>query len=661
MARRGDALLIEHDELLRDLADRSPYLRLRRAELLAAETVQRRRLAAVGTDGVDLVARHVELVVAPELEQQVVALGAADGPFHHAGEPADAVDVVHHVVAGLEVIEEGLGLAATLRSGLAMGPSTPGDVGLGQHGQLDARQDEAPLDRLDDDLQAGRRPLVDVRLIARRHDGDLQPLIAQHHLQTVGRTLGVGGQDHAVAVGQQPLQLRHEARRIAHHRCPAHRLDDRGGGSLGRRRHRPHRRRSVGEQPVEREVQTWECSSCGEHRAGLVRTPRHRQRACERGLLVEQIGGPITHAAGLDQHDERVGRDEVHEDVLAVGQPRQPRLHPVEHETLCKPVPLIPTPRLGGHHRLGPSANLGRGAQLSATEQLDFDDVLGGALILHAELTEPVDLVAPEVDAHGDLCRRGEHVDDRAAHGDLSAVLDLVLPAVPEAHQFGDERFGVKLLPGPNDNGGGLLDMRTEALQHRLHRNHERSRSTRLRPQVPHRSKPTTHRLNAWADPLERQRLPRREDVDLVITKVRAHIVRDALGVSRRGRDDHDRATTGDSCQRGEDEGPGRLRHRQQRAPRPEQIGQVAIAAQQGGKGRQGHLARVPEAGVNAGPGRRASHPDRLVGDAALGPHLHTDPPQDDLPDRGRHRGDDNGGGLRRQRGRRGRGRLRRR
>ena len=64
----------------------------------AAQPVQRGRVAAgVVADGVDLVGRHVELVVAPVLEQQVVALGAADGPLDHAAVAGDPVLVVHDV------------------------------------------------------------------------------------------------------------------------------------------------------------------------------------------------------------------------------------------------------------------------------------------------------------------------------------------------------------------------------------------------------------------------------------------------------------------------------------------------------------------------------------------------------------------------------------
>ena len=108
-----DALLVEHDELLGDLAHRRAHLGLGLLPAVAAEAVEGGRLAAgVVPHRVDLVGRHVELVVALVLEQQVVALHAADGALHHAAVAGDAVLVVHDVVAGLEVVEEALGVAA---------------------------------------------------------------------------------------------------------------------------------------------------------------------------------------------------------------------------------------------------------------------------------------------------------------------------------------------------------------------------------------------------------------------------------------------------------------------------------------------------------------------------------------------------------------------
>jgi hypothetical protein len=85
--------------------------------------------------GVDLVGRDVELVAALVLEQQVVALDAADGPLDHAGVAGHAVLVVHDVVAGLEVLEEP-GALALGGAGPPVGAPTTGEVGLGDDGQL---------------------------------------------------------------------------------------------------------------------------------------------------------------------------------------------------------------------------------------------------------------------------------------------------------------------------------------------------------------------------------------------------------------------------------------------------------------------------------------------------------------------------------------------
>ena len=55
------------------------------------------------------------------------------------------------------------------------------------------------------------------------------------------------------------------------------------------------------------------------------------------------------------------------------------------------------------------------GQQLAAREDLDLGEVGRRALVVHAELGEAVDLVAPQVDAHRHVGGRREHVDDRAA------------------------------------------------------------------------------------------------------------------------------------------------------------------------------------------------------------------------------------------------------
>ena len=105
-ARRGHPLLVEDDELLGDLGDRRADAALRLGEVGAAEAVQRRGLAAdVLAQRVDLVGRHVQLVVALVGEQQVVPLDAADRALDHPLVAPDAVVEVDDVHARIEVLE----------------------------------------------------------------------------------------------------------------------------------------------------------------------------------------------------------------------------------------------------------------------------------------------------------------------------------------------------------------------------------------------------------------------------------------------------------------------------------------------------------------------------------------------------------------------------
>src|SRR6266545_1744105 len=97
--------------------------------------MQARRLPAdIVTDGVDLVRRDVEPVAALVLEEQVVALDAADGARHHPAVAADAVVIVDDEVSGLEVLEDGGGLPPAGPRG-PVGAAPPRQIALGQYGQ----------------------------------------------------------------------------------------------------------------------------------------------------------------------------------------------------------------------------------------------------------------------------------------------------------------------------------------------------------------------------------------------------------------------------------------------------------------------------------------------------------------------------------------------
>ena len=159
------------------------------------------------------------------------------------------------------------------------------------------------------------------------------------------------------------------------------------------------------------------------------------QRPGQGRLLVVELDGAVPDPAGIDEHDAPARAHEVGQDALVVDEPRQPRLHAVEDLALGQALPLGASPRLGPHQRRGPGPHRLGGEHLAAPEELDVVEIGHRALVAGVELGEPVHLVAPQVDPHRQLGRRREHVDDPAPHGQLAAVLDLVLAPVAE----GDE------------------------------------------------------------------------------------------------------------------------------------------------------------------------------------------------------------------------------
>ena len=117
--------------------------------------MQRRRFATdVLAQYIDLVGRHVQLVATLVRQQQVVALDAANRPLHHALELADAMLVMHDIAAGLQVFEGAGGVGAFAWPCGPVGASTPGEVALGDDGDLGIGDRGAPMQRRSDDCRA---------------------------------------------------------------------------------------------------------------------------------------------------------------------------------------------------------------------------------------------------------------------------------------------------------------------------------------------------------------------------------------------------------------------------------------------------------------------------------------------------------------------------
>jgi hypothetical protein len=126
----------------------------------------------------------------------------------------------------------------------------------------------------------------------------------------------------------------------------------------------------VGEQPVERKVKARKLALGGD-------TPGLRQRAGQVGFLVEQLGGAVAHAPGLDQQHLGPGAEQIEQRVLALGQPWQPGLHAIEGGPLRQALPVLTAPGLLGDELRRPLANVVGWEEFTAREELGAFDVDG--------------------------------------------------------------------------------------------------------------------------------------------------------------------------------------------------------------------------------------------------------------------------------------------
>ena len=324
-----------------------------------------------------------------------------------------------------------------------------------------------------------------------------------------------GAQHHRVTGPHQTGHLGGQLGPVPQDGLPAPRLHQRDVRALGGGDQRDDAGPRPGQQPVEGDVQPRGV-------VALLEAPRGGQGVGQGRLLLQQFAGPVPHPPGLDQDDQGVRAQQVADELLGVGQPGQPRLHAVELVAVGQPVPLVATPRLGPDQAGGPVTHGLVGDQLAAAEQLDGPQVVDGALVGHVEPGQPVDLVAPQVDAHRLVGGGREDVDDPAPHGQLPAVLDDGLASVAHGHQLADQLGHVDAVTLPHDDRSGRGAERAQPLQHRLDGGDHQVRTVAARStlsaapaQLPEQSEPPAHGGHVGTDPLEGQRLPGREDLHL--------------------------------------------------------------------------------------------------------------------------------------------------
>ena len=180
-----------------------------------------------------------------------------------------------------------------------------------------------------------------------------------------------------------------------------------------------------------------------------MRTPGHRETAGEVTLFIGEHLSAIAQSTRFAQQHQTMFGHAVGQHVVAVDEPRQPRLHPIEQLTVGKPLPLLGTPRLFLDQSACSLAHLVVEDHFARWWHIDPVDLVGSTLIGDGELVDPFDFVIPQVDTHRVSRGRWIDVDDRTADGKLASCLDLVLAAIPKARQRNDDLVPVDVSAGP--------------------------------------------------------------------------------------------------------------------------------------------------------------------------------------------------------------------
>ncbi len=222
---------------------------------------------------------------------------------------------------------------------------------------------------------------------------------------------------------------------------------------------------------------------------------------------------------------------------------------------------MLSTPRVRRDQSTRSLTHLISQQQLTAPEELNFGQVNRRTLVGNRELGQPVDFVTPEVDAHRDIGGRRKNVDYRTPHRHLTTVFDLMFPAISEAHQPVDQIDRVDSVARTDDHRIDVIDAVTEPLHHRPDGCNHNLGSPRRIPQMPNRAQATTHRLDSGTHPLERERLPRRKQIDLVVAEKNPQVIGKTFCLVGCRHYNHQRRPVRQSHQARDGHGPSRFRN----------------------------------------------------------------------------------------------------
>ena len=471
------------------------------------------RLVAVGTNvarnAVNLLQRHVELVAVGIFQQKVVALLAAHFLARDLAKERDAVSGVHHVVARLKRERDlrNVHLAAAARAvgvhaGVKVGDREHGQVGIGHHHALrqsgihkghasardgghggtggslgSTRLERAVVERVDAALANGSMGLLaggTAGRIRRRHAHTIadnagvfgrgrqrllkgNALVAKGELHRLARTAVGNGKHAGIALAHDFLNARHKAIVRA-----------RDGRLLNLELCR-HRTAGTDEAYVVQALLGTKIELLGTH-VQAIQTVDPRLAGTRLDILVG-TQAIVEQRARLGQHHERLAAHvrqrahglAVHHRQKAVELGRDDAC--IHHLEQRRQLTVVLAGTVERHVHVV-NGLVGK-RQLAAGEDFDAVLVADGLPRGTHHAADAINLVAKELNAHGCLLLRGEHLDGITVHAEQAGRVGGTGIGIAHAHQA--LRHLVKRNLLAHRKGGGLpiaaLDRRHAAQQ----------------------------------------------------------------------------------------------------------------------------------------------------------------------------------------------------
>ncbi len=232
-----------------------------------------------------------------------------------------------------------------------------------------------------------------------------------------------------------------------------------------------------------------------------------------------QVSGAGSDPLGVTQQDVGVFGQEVDEQLQPVDERRCKRLHPLDGDALGELEQHVGDARLLLRKRSSSVAYLVGQQQLATwgRPHAMLGD-LEGALVGDLEVAHLLNGVAPELHAQRVFLGRRKHIENAAANSEVAALLDQVGTGIGGVGERLDRSVQLDLVARleldrneVTETGDLRLKQAPDGRHHHIERTGHRIARTRMRQPTQHR-KPPTDRVGARAQPLVRQRLPRRED-----------------------------------------------------------------------------------------------------------------------------------------------------